>query len=365
MFNLLRGLFGLGMVGVLGRLAYLRLNKLHYPDPLSYIIQPKSDITIERLPDGQYRVNTTDSLQVMQVYSGMSPDAIDRENPLPVTGAGTFKPLDAFNHQFFEVKLEDGRGILVAQREVKLEGGVNFRDIGGYPAKNGRTVQWGKIYRSGSLYELTERDWQQIDALGIKLMCDLRSNEEVEAEPDRVLDGVAYVHTPIQTETSTMDRMRSMFVDRRKLKNFMPMVYTRLIIDNHAMILGDTIRRLADEDNLPAVVHCSAGKDRTGVIVALVLLVLGVPDDYIIADYTLSNTYYASFYQIAEKALKPLAVTGFTADDVYPMLIADAAYMRQTIQYIREHYGSARKYLKTMAGVEDATLQRLESNLLI
>ena len=177
-------------------------------------------------------------------------------------------------------------------RRVPLEGASNFRDLGGYPARDGRHVKWGLVYRSNHLASLTAGDYQQLNALGIKLVCDLRTDGERKRSPTvwqggpepeimaaSVLKDTDVVLTPERLKELTAPGKASGLGDS----------YSRMVTEFPEQY-GHVLRRLANGP-LPAVTHCTAGKDRTGVFSAVLLTILGVPRNLVIEDYMLTGEY--------------------------------------------------------------------------
>lgn len=250
-------------------------------------------------------------------------------------------------------------------RILALEGGVNFRDIGGYPTDDGRFVRWGQVYRTGALSTLTPGDWQKLDGMGFQLVCDLRSAEEVADAPDNISSaGIRYYHLPLKAELETWNRMRTIMFSPSRVPEMLIDSYTQIMIDQNPQVFGRVLRYLADTANRPAIIHCTAGKDRTGVTIALLLSLLGVPDDIIAADYTLSNRYFLHFHAFAQQALAPLRWLQVTADDVYPLLVANAETIKVTLNYVRSRYGTVENYLRDYAGVDEITQSELRDMLL-
>jgi protein-tyrosine phosphatase len=140
--------------------------------------------------------------------------------------------------------------------------------------------------------------------------------------------------------------------------------YTRVMIDRNARLFGGIFRRLADDDGLPAVIHCTAGKDRTGIASALLLAALGGPEATIIADYSLTNRDYAHIYELVKAQMAPLTRFGLTADDLHPLMLANPETLRAALRYLHQHYGDVETYLRERAGVDEATLARLRNTLL-
>ena len=176
---------------------------------------------------------------------------------------------------------------------VTVDGAPNFRDIGGYETADGRRVRYGRLFRSGMLVGVSDDGVATLDALGIRTVVDLRTQVEVDAfGPDRLPDATRVVQIRIPSAGAD-----PMVVEALKTGRFpyLPDLVSvnRAYIADDAAELGELLTLLADPDNLPAVVHCLGGKDRTGVSTALLLTILGVPWPTVRDDYLLSNVYFA------------------------------------------------------------------------
>ena len=253
-----------------------------------------------------------------------------------------------------------------ADRILQVEGVANFRDGGGYKTEDGRRVRRGLVFRSGALVHLTDAGLQTLSELGIKLVCDLRGAEELVDEPDRLPTSPApqYLHLPLTVQDDRRQRLRALLFNPKAVAPMLPQMYTGTIIDGNARLYGDVLRHLSSADNLPALIHCTAGKDRTGVAIALLLLALGVPDEVVVADYSLSNLYYDNFFAYGKRMVEPLRWMGVRAEDLQPFLMADPATMRTAIAHIRAKYGLVEHYLRDAAGLDDMDIERLKANLL-
>lgn len=360
------GLLTLGGAAALFGVLTARRKSIRYPAPQSYIVDPQVDVSVARADNGDIELHWSRPSSSAQIFVGTQPDAIDYTQPIArVTGENSAQVsnLDPAIRHYFGVVFDDGQRIVAAERFLPLEGAVNFRDLGGYRTADGRYVRWGKLFRSGTLSDLTQADYAYIERVGIKLVCDLRNNEEIAIEPDILPESMQYVHTLIYTDSDSMRRLRALFFDPRALSLLMLEMYTRQMIDKNARPIGDVLRRLSND--FPALIHCTAGKDRTGITVAVLLALLGVPDTVITADYSLSNHYYESFRRVVQKALPQwLAYGGITIDDMRPILTANPEILQSVLDHIRQRYGSVEGYLRDAAGVDDATIARLKSNLL-
>jgi len=171
------------------------------------------------------------------------------------------------------------------ERQVVLDGCVNFRDLGGYATADGRRTRWRRLFRADGLSRLSPADLAVLGGFGLTTVVDLRTRDEAETRGSFPVDAVpvTYHGLPLMdvlpTETELPDWKQSSYVASRYLQ----------MVTASGATLAAAIEALAATDALPAVIHCSAGKDRTGVLSALVLAFLGVPDETIVADYALSG----------------------------------------------------------------------------
>ncbi len=162
-----------------------------------------------------------------------------------------------------------------SDRSLNLKNAPNARDAGGYPTQDGRIVGRGLLYRSDKLSEITQAECDIIRAAGIKTIIDLRNDEERSSAPDAacLFDFAEYKSVPIEVKApSRIEGYKAFATD--------PCLTAPI---------AEIFSILAERDNLPVLIHCSAGKDRAGGITALVHLLLGVHPDDVMADYLLSN----------------------------------------------------------------------------
>jgi protein-tyrosine phosphatase len=264
---------------------------------------------------------------------------------------------------FFQIGLADGRSVQTAERILPLEGPANFRDLGGYPAANGQRVAWGRVYRSDELHVLTPGDEAFLRDLGIRLICDLRSHAEVARRPDRVPRGIAYVHIPVYAR-EPFGQAR-VVLSRHRLDALLDRLYRAAIIDRGAAALGQALRMAADPANLPLVFHCTGGKDRAGVISALLLHICGVPRATIVADYSLTNLAAGRFLASIREAVRgSRPVPGFRVEQLYPLLSARPALIERALAIVDERYGSLDAYLRGPAELSMGEIEAIRRSLL-
>ncbi|MFE9653452.1 tyrosine-protein phosphatase [Micromonospora sp. NPDC006431] len=229
----------------------------------------------------------------------------------------------------------------------------NFRDVGGLTGHDGRTVRRGRLYRSDSLHRIDETDREMFTALGIRTVIDLRRPTEV-ARDGRVpaYDGLTYRHIHPEHD----DWAGIPYDPQESLPRWLADRYAALAQTGTAG-LAEAIGLIADSATAPVVVHCVAGKDRTGIVCALTLAVLGVADEDIVADYALSTEASERFSAWVAAALPE------AAQPPRPYLASPAEAMTIFLTKLRAGHGSVEGYLHH-AGLTDAQLTALRAHLL-
>src|SRR5665213_3119175 len=172
------------------------------------------------------------------------------------------------------------------ERLIALEGAGNFRDLGGYATLDGRRTRWRVLFRADGLSELSQTDFSVMRDLGIRTVVDLRSGHEVEQSRfDVEAHPVTFHHFPFIKSLPQPEEFA-------QAPGFLGTQYTEMLDLATPQIVG-ALTALAAPEARPAVFHCTAGKDRTGLLSALVLSLLGVPEDTVVADYALSGAAMA------------------------------------------------------------------------
>ena len=172
-------------------------------------------------------------------------------------------------------------------KHIPLQGAKNTRDLGGYPTINCRITRWGMLYRSDSLNELTESDWNVLRKRNIKTIIDLRSLTETDVAPIIPPDGIEYFHDSLMSELDGKLKALSHDTTIQSMK----LDYVKTLFGNLACAAKVLNTILTGMDKGAVIFLCSAGKDRTGIIAALVLYLCDVVREDIIADYIVSSTY--------------------------------------------------------------------------
>jgi protein-tyrosine phosphatase len=221
-----------------------------------------------------------------------------------------------------------------------IAGASNFRDFGRYETARGQPVAAGRLYRSAHLAGLTVDGARALTELGVATVIDLRGVEERRRAPAAFIgvNGVRLVSAPVEpgTSASIAALQRDGALTRAAIRDLMIETY-RSFVASEAASFGRALSAIDEAGDRPLLIHCTAGKDRTGFLVALLHALLGVPRDHILADYDATNIEW-------DRA----SVSGLALDsDVFePMLVADADYLDAAFAEIERIDGSAEDFLR-------------------
>jgi len=291
-----------------------------------------------------------------------------------VSGAAADLPAPVAPRPYFLLSTPDGAQVRVAERLLPLQGGRNFRDLGGYRSADGRQVRWGRLYRSGVMSGLTEADMSYLSALGVKVICDLRSNQERTHEPNPFIKAAGPVVAATDYDmisSSALSGLGQVTTREAAIDAFAAayVQFTEVLTPQYT----DMFARLKRGD-APLAFNCSAGKDRTGVAAALILSVLDVPRETILADYGLTEVYTPpSMYMKQAAQAKSAGFSQAQAEAfmrmprevVEVMLGSDPAVMRKALATIDAEYGGPVALVKGRFGVSDADIAALRRAYLV
>lgn len=234
-------------------------------------------------------------------------------------------------------------------RHLPLAGTYNVRDIGGYRTRDGRITRWRTIFRADSLHRLPEEAQNILLEHGVRTVIDLRRTDETEKAPNvfATTTTVTYRHLSLMHDVRPEPQNRRSLID----------VYRR-ILDERQEQVGEALRVLAHPDAPPAVIHCTAGKDRTGLITALLLGLAGVPEETIVEDYAQSSIYLdGSFWEDVRQRVIERGESWAAYEPLMRCLPDD---MRTTLQYLADRYGGCEAYTRTI-GLDADHIETLRS----
>jgi protein-tyrosine phosphatase len=251
-------------------------------------------------------------------------------------------------------------------RVIKVDGAANVRDVGGYAAANGKHVRYGLVYRSASLSKVTPTGVAALARLRLNAAVDFRSQGEVSGDgADRLPKGVTPVAAPINPASTTLlslpaDLLKALLAEN-KAAGFMELSYRGFVHDpaSRKQFAG-ALRRIAAGKGA-VLYHCTAGKDRTGTMTAILLTTLGVNKRQVYADYLRSNKELAASNAAQLAKLKKY---GIDPALVSPLLTVRASYLDAAFDQIKRDYGSFDAFLTKGLGINAATKARLRQRLL-
>ncbi|WP_416308244.1 tyrosine-protein phosphatase [Neptunicella sp. SCSIO 80796] len=283
-------------------------------------------------------------------------------------------PAEDNHRHYFSLSNTEGDNITLATRLLPLEGGRNFRDLGGYQTTDGKTVKWGKIYRSGVLAGLTDQDYQFINELDIKTVVDFRTNSERSSE---VTDWRASAIDVIQKDYE-MDfdmsqigaLLRRPDLNKQMMENMMAQMYPRILEDQKQNYTAMFDALVNSNDGL--LFHCTAGKDRTGISALLVLTALGVDKQTAIDDYMATNQYldpHALMPKNNEQMDPKMAAmmqmfASLPADVVQPLMGVTQPLIEAAISKMESQHGSILQYIQQELDVSDKDISVLRQKYL-
>jgi protein-tyrosine phosphatase len=318
---------------------------------------------VEALPEGGLVVGwtcTEDGDLVVDVAMGSSPDAAGHTHLVTVGGAErSLRIADPGpGRHYVSLTTGENRPVVVGERRVRFDGATNFRDIGGYRASGGMT-RWGVVFRSDALHRLTSADLELYGRLGIRAVYDLRGAAERESRPDPFTSAhMPVLGRPVVTDDAgpVRSELRLAADGERLLRD----MYCG-ILEHSAPVLGDLLGGLAGPAALPALFHCTGGKDRTGILMALLLEMLGVERETVLDDYQLT----ARFRTRAEQgeSYESLLASGLAPEAAVGVLGAPRWAMAEALDELDARYGGAQAYLVGHAGISPERLQQVRAAL--
>lgn len=267
------------------------------------------------------------------------------------------KTLNVFNTLLLFATCLSAQDVIV-NKPLNMEGAFNFRDIGGYPTKNGKNIVTGKIFRSDDISKLTDSDMEVMAANHLYTVIDFRGTQEAAKAPDRQLPGTDYTLCPAGSDNILeMAQIAKLMKD----SDFLLTMYSEPSVKYYSERYKPLFEKLLHlpEKNAGLLYHCTAGRDRTGMATALLLYTLDVPMEIIEADFVASNIYLKkkdkSVYE------QTVEITGLTVEEIEKRMELRPELIRSFFQALTDRYGSVNNFLEQELGVGEKEKAQLKA----
>lgn len=298
----------------------------------------------------------------VDVATGPSPDHVDHlhQTTAPAGCTSLRLPGPSPSRPYVSVGPSGGGpAVVAADRRIPFEGITNFRDLGGYRTASGTRLRWGQVFRADALHGLTAADLDLYRRLGLRSVYDLRGDTEREERPNPVQSRQhTIIGRPPGPEPSGPTATGDSAADGER---FLGDLYIGLI-DHAAAQIGQLYSWLVSDGGLPAVFHCHAGKDRTGIVAALLLEALGVERGAVLDDYELTSRYRLRAHQ--ESTFERLLESGMSPEAAAGVLTTPRWAMEAALHHLDERYGGIGPYLTGPARMRPEVIDALRERLL-
>lgn len=324
-------------------------------------------VQIWREPDGDYHIE----------WRASHPDTKVTVEPLASAGVvnthytneAAYLRLSGFvptSRHYFRVRDQHGTEVLVAERKLGMQGTPNFRDFGGYNTVDGHRVKWGYLFRSGQISSLSDQDLELLGSLQLDLVCDFRRQEEQESEPSRLPGNnpprIASLPIIPGSNARFFEQTDGIVGDARAMFEFMVEI-NRDFAESQTVTYARMFKEILAVDNARFLVHCAAGKDRTGFAAAIFLMALGVSRDVVMRDYMLTGRFFLPHAEI-DRLRHKYSMHGMDAEAILPMLEVHEDYLARALLSIEQNYPSVEIYLQEALGVGPAEVSELRGRYL-
>jgi len=338
----------------------------------SFCTQEKPDIrVICENSGGNYRVKW-ETLPPMKgtvnIYESNNPDSFDIQSPLATVdisdGVKDVFAISNLNRSYFKLVFNNKYSVITAERALPMQQLTNFRDFGGYYNENNLQTQWGKLYRSPALNFASKTDMKFLDALKIKTVIDLRTDNDRLKHPYKY-KATQTISLPLRENPRSSFFFSDKILSKQMKKNDVLIGQQdnlSYVMENNADHFGKMFDILTDTANYPIVISCDLGKDKTGVASALIFAALGVDRDQIISDFLLSNELIN--YDLYVPNLEIYFSDADVQETMTAMLSANQEVITYVIDQVAKQHGSMDKFLENEIKLTPQKRARLKEIML-
>ncbi|MCR9278480.1 MAG: tyrosine-protein phosphatase [Pseudomonadaceae bacterium] len=256
----------------------------------------------------------------------------------------------------------------MSDRLVQIDGALNFRDFGGYHGADNRQIRTGVLFRCGNLASISPAGAEQFSQLGIARLCDLRRHDELLEDPSAIAeDRPERIHIPMDPASAAM--LGASLTSERQTAGVQARVdfmcaINRELVATHVDDYRLYVQALLNTEDGGFLVHCTAGKDRTGVAVAIVQLALGVSEETIMEDYLLTNEVLDFEGYMYQRLVNNYGITDIDPEEVRALSGVRPEYLSTALDTMRTQFGSTDGYLREI-GLDESARARLQQRYLM
>ncbi|MDA8781006.1 tyrosine-protein phosphatase [Gammaproteobacteria bacterium] len=249
-------------------------------------------------------------------------------------------------------------------RLLPMDGSHNTRELGGYKTTDGKTIKWGKLFRSDKLSDISKIDQAYLQNLGIKKIVDFRSEQEKAEDPNIIPTGISYVEMPISVDGAMRSKIEAVLKGEtdREVQSFL-IDANKEFVTNYADVYENFLRGLIDED-APTLFHCTAGKDRAGFAAAITLIALGVSKEDVINDYMKTNTFTQERIEEILGQIELMSLYQSDVEILRPLLGVEQIYIETAFRTAEDKYGSLENFIRDGLNISDEDIQKLRNKFL-
>ncbi len=302
----------------------------------------------------------------VEIYQSAYPNQFDtKANPVATAdiknGYIILPETNPLDRNYFLLRFKGQHDYIVGPRAESMDNIENFRDLGGYESRDGKQIQWGKIFRSGEFStQLTSSEIIRINNMRIQTLIDFRDFENLTAYPPLLnIENIIHLPGAIHYQQNFRPRLEKDELLRGDANLFMQDVYVAMV-SGSTNSLKSMFNQLLIEDNYPVVLSCINGKDYTGFAVSMLLHALDIPEEVIMEDYLLSNIYFDKRYT----TFKADTCCEATQEALSLIQSANSRFLSYAHEYIGKQYGSIDNYLESELGVTTDKRNRLKQIIL-
>ena len=249
-------------------------------------------------------------------------------------------------------------------RLLPMDGSHNTRELGGYKTTDGKTIKWGKLFRSDKLSDISKTDQAYLQNLGIKKIVDFRSEQEKAEDPNIIPTGISYVEMPISVDGAMRSKIEAVLKGEtdREVQSFL-IDANKEFVTNYADVYENFLRGLIDDD-APTLFHCTAGKDRAGFAAAITLIALGVSKEDVINDYMKTNDFTQERIEEILGQIELMSLYQSDVEILRPLLGVEQIYIETAFRTAEEKYGSLENFIRDGLNISDEDIQKLRNKFL-